>query len=295
MELNRQKEEWIEFPADPPTWLCQQLNAKSGERGLRELRAVINAPILRPDGSLLSTPGYDEATGLLLKAEAWPHVPEAPTRSQAFEELWRPFHEFPFVTKEDRAVMVASVLTAVVRRILPNAPASSFDAPEAGTGKTLLAKCVLRICGAVPTATPACREEDELRKRLLAALREGKPGILLDNVRGQFGSAALEAFLTSEHYGDRVLGVSTILTLPTNVMFLISGNNFQPTGDLYRRLLTTRIDAESDAPERRSFKVEPLSYCTDHRQELVAAALTLLRGFVVAFDLFACINKESSN
>ena len=178
--------------------------------------------------------------------------------------------------------MVACLLTAVVRPILPQAPAFSFDAPEAGTGKTLLAKCVLRLCGALPTVTPACKEEDELRKRLLAALREGKPGILLDNVRGQFGSAALEAFLTSEHYSDRVLGVSTILALPTNVMFLISGNNFHPTGDLYRRLLTTRIDAQTDAPERRSFEIDPLAYCRDHRQELVAAALTLLRGFVIA-------------
>lgn len=47
--------------------------------------------------------------------------------------------------------------------------------------------------GAVPQVVPECREEDELRKRLLAALREGKPGLLLDNIRDVFGSSALEA------------------------------------------------------------------------------------------------------
>jgi hypothetical protein len=120
----------------------------------------------------------------------------------------------------------------------------------------------LRLCGSPPDMVPECRDEEELRKRLLSALRQGRPGILLDNIRGQFGSAALEGFLTSELYTDRVLGVSQMLSLPTNVLFLISGNNFHPKGDLYRRILTARIDAKTDAPERRTFKIDPLEYCT---------------------------------
>ena len=96
------------------------------------------------------------------------------------------------------------------------------------------------------------------RKRLLSTLRQGRPGILLDNIRGQFGSAALEGFLTTELYTDRVLQVSQMLSLPTNVLFMISGNNFHPKGDLYRRILTARIDAKTDAPERRTFKIDPL-------------------------------------
>jgi hypothetical protein len=58
----------------------------------------------------------------------------------------------------------------------------------------------------VVTIIPECRDEEELRKRLVAALREGRLVILLDNIRGQFGSAALEAFLTSELYSDREFG-----------------------------------------------------------------------------------------
>ena len=280
-----QKGTWIELPADPPPWLCQQLNAKSGERGLRELNGIITAPTLRLDGSLLSTPGYDAATGLLLKGSGWPKIPEAPKPEmlpRAFEVVWRPFSKFPFVTKEDRGVMVACILTAVIRRILPRAPAFSFDAPAAGTGKTLLGQCMLRLCGSPPDMVPECRDEEELRKRLLSTLRQGRPGILLDNIRGQFGSAALEGFLTTEIYTDRVLQVSQMLSLPTNVLFMISGNNFHPKGDLYRRILTARIDAKTDAPERRTFKIDPLEYCHEHRQRLVAAALILLRGFVAA-------------
>ena len=275
----------VDVPADPPPWLSQQINAKTGERGLRELKGIVTAPTLRPDGSLLCSPGYDEATGLLLRGSGWPHISKSPSKAElkeGFRVLWTAFAEFPFVAKEDRGVMLACVLTGIVRRSLPRAPAFSFDAPTAGSGKSLLGQCVLRLCGSTPTVIPECREEDELRKRLLAALREGKPGILLDNIRGQFGSAALEAFLTSEDYSDRVLGVSQMLSLPTNVLLLITGNNFHPKGDLYRRILTTRVDPESDSPERRCFRLDPLEYCREHHHTLVAAGLTLLRGFVAA-------------
>ena len=76
--------------------------------------------------------------------------------------------------------------------------------------------------------------------------------------------------------------MSQIVELPTNVLLMISGNNFHPKGDLYRRILQARIDPKSDAPERRSFELEPLEYCRDQRQALVASGLTLLRGFVSA-------------
>jgi hypothetical protein len=73
-----------------------------------------------------------------------------------------------------------------------------------------------------------------------------------------------------------------MLTLLTTVLVLFSGNNFRPAGDLWRRILTARIDPGIEAPERRSFDIDPFDYCRDHRQEIVCAALTLLRGFVVA-------------
>jgi hypothetical protein len=71
-----------------------------------------------------------------------------------------------------------------------------------------------------------------------------------------------------------------MMSLPATVLVLISGNNFRPAGDLWRRLLTCRIDAKTEAPERRSFELEPFEHCRDNRQKMVAAALTLLCGFV---------------
>lgn len=248
-------------------------------------------------GRFMLAMGYDAATGLLLRGGKWPHIPDNPSPDElrAAAAVWKPFEEFPFVDDVARGVMLAAILTAVVRQTLPLAPGFSFDAPAAGSGKTLLAQCLLVLCGATAAAViPECQDDEENRKRLLAALREGRQGILFDNIRGQYGSSAIEALLTTSVYEDRVLGASQMLALPTTSLILFSGNNLRLRGDLYRRILTSRIDAKTDAPERRTFALNPLVYCQNHRQELVAAALTLLRGFVTVVSPRATPDKMGS-
>lgn len=197
--------ELLRYEVDTPAWLCKTITKKRGERGLQELLSIITAPTLRPDGSLLDRPGFDDATGLLLRPGQWPKVPDHPTRdalTKAWRTLWKPFAEFPYVSGDDRAVTVAALFTAVIRRILPRAPAFSIDAPTPASGKTLLATCIAELAGGKVAVFPECREEEELRKRLLSGLRENLPSFLLDNIKGQFKSSALEAFLTDDYYSD---------------------------------------------------------------------------------------------
>jgi hypothetical protein len=176
---------------------------------------------------------------------------------------------------------VAAILTALVRRTLPLAPAFSFDAPVASSGKTLLAQCVAELSGAEPNIVPEC-EDGEIRKRLLSVLMDGTPVVLFDNIKGSFKSSALEAFLTARQYSDRMLGISKMVKVPTNVLVLISGNNFVPVSDLWRRILTCRIDPRTEAAHLRSFKRDALQHVRTHRQAMVAAGLTLLSGFIAA-------------
>jgi hypothetical protein len=275
----------VDVRLDPPLWLPGRIAAKRGERGLKELKAQITAPTLRSDGSILCEPGYDEAAQLFLVPGDWPKIPTNPSKAQmieAVETLLLPFREFPFVDNTALAVHLAALLTVQVRHITGVTPAFSYDAPAAGTGKTLLAMCVQALAGMPPEAIPECRDEEELRKRLLSIFRTGQLVTLFDNVRGEFTSPAFEACLTSHYYKDRVLGSSEVPSYPNSTVFLISGNNFRAGGDLGRRILTCRIDARTDNPERRSFELEPLSYCQFNRQKMNAAAITLLRGFVVA-------------
>jgi hypothetical protein len=269
-----------------PDWLPQRVIARTDEINVAELDGVITAPTMRADGSLLVDPGYDAATKLLLVGGPFPTIPESPTPAQlraAWGKLWKPFKLFPFVTAYDRGVHVAALLTAMIRRQLATAPAFSYDAPQAGTGKTLLGKCILQLAdGSLKNVFPGTKDEEEMRKRILSFLRCGASAILFDNIRGSFDSGAMEMLLTSEYFSDRVLGTNKNLSFRTNIMLQFSGNNFQLGGDLWRRILTSRINAEMDAPERRTFELRPLVYCRLHRQEMIAAGLTLMRGFIVA-------------
>jgi hypothetical protein len=114
------------FETDPPAWLARIILAKPGERGLPDLTGIITAPTLRADGSLLDRPGFDAATGLYLQGGGWPEIPDQPSMESlcdAWVALWRPFAEFPYASLSDRGSALAAILTAIVRRSLPRAPA----------------------------------------------------------------------------------------------------------------------------------------------------------------------------
>jgi hypothetical protein len=99
-------------PADCPMRFANTYVAR-GQWKLSHLRGIIEAPILRPDGTLLQTPGYDSATGLFFHSEEnWPLVPDQPTRAQAqaaVRTLLEPFSEFPFVDDSARYVVIAGI------------------------------------------------------------------------------------------------------------------------------------------------------------------------------------------
>ncbi|MEW6489812.1 MAG: hypothetical protein AB1578_18125, partial [Thermodesulfobacteriota bacterium] len=267
---------------DPPQTLCRAILALGPARGLKRLQAVVTAPTLRPDGTVLSAPGYDAETGFLMVPRGEPApIPTEPTLDgarKALAALWHPFREFPFCSPLDKAVHLAALLSAVVRPAVPACPAPGYDAPIQASGKTLLARCVGALAtGEEPPIWPATSGDDEeVRKRIFAALRTGARAIIWDNLVGTFDSAALAACLTSATFTDRVLGRSEAPTLPNCALLILTGNNLSLAGDLPRRVLVSRIDPRMADPHRREFALAPLEYVVQHRQEMVAAALTLV-------------------
>lgn len=286
---------------DPPVSVAKALLSIGERRQLKSLTAIITAPTLRLDGSLLNRPGFDEATGLLLEAEGDDihTVPMHPTREQvetALERLMLPFADFPLVGPVDKGVLLAALLSAAVRPVLPTAPAVGFDAPTQGSGKTLLAKCVAVLAlGEVPTIWPHthARDDEEIRKRIMTILMTGARAVIWDNVIGVFDSAALAGALTSQHYSDRILGRTGHANVPNKALWLLTGNNLTLAGDLPRRVLKCRIDPETDRPFARQFDLDPEAYCQRHRLRMIADALTVIRGWLASDDAPAPGNMAS--
>jgi hypothetical protein len=52
-----------------------------GKRRLRKLAAITTGPVLRPDGTVLDTPGFDQQTGILFdpRGTYFPSIPATPT------------------------------------------------------------------------------------------------------------------------------------------------------------------------------------------------------------------------
>lgn len=278
----------VERPKDAPPYLQKRILSRVGERGFPRLEGLVTAPTLRRDGSILDTPGYDVTSGLLYVSPT-PNPPKvlvAPNIQDAFRALallWKPFRDFPFVNDASRTVMVSALLSGILRASLPTCPGHAFDAPTAGTGKTLLAECVGIIAtGERPAIMAPTDDDTEIRKRLFSILREGGGVILWDNISGPLGGDALDAFLTAETFRERVLGVSESETLPNRALLLVTGNNISTRGDTFRRVVKARLDAQLEAPYLRAFSLNPREYCLAHRQEMVVAALTIVRAWFVA-------------
>ena len=279
---------------DPSPKLIKALLSLGRNRNLKPLDAVVTAPVMMTDGELVNSPGYHAPSRLLLDvSEQLPPIPATVEIEQVREAvgvLMHPFKDFPFCTALDRAIMLAALLTAVQRPVLPTAPSFAADAPVQGSGKTLLAQSIAVLAtGQKPTVWPhtAGRDDEEVRKRIFTALRTGERALVWDNVVGVFDSASVAALLTGESFSDRVLGKSEQQSIPNRALFLMTGNNMALAGDMPRRVLKCRIDPRTDRPYARQFNLDPLQYTMSNRQVMVAAALTIIRGWFQSVDYIA--------
>jgi hypothetical protein len=270
-----------------PEKVAQTYLARSGHWKLPRLLGAISAPTLRPDGSLLQVPGYDQDTATWYDpcGLEFPAVPNKPTTRQAtaaLDTLLQAFDTIPFVAPSDASVAVALMLTSLVRRSLPSAPMGAITAPTPGSGKTLIADCIsILATGVAAAAMQYAATDEESEKIALSVLMGGDPVVLIDNVERPLQGAWLCSILTSETHQGRILGRNEMMQVPTTTLFLATGNKLVIQGDLRTRALLCRIDPKHEKPEEREFKVELRDLFHRKRVELVTAGLTLMRAYLV--------------
>ena len=131
---------------------------------------------------------------------------------------------------------LSALLTILDRRSMTAAPLHAFTSPTAGTGKSMLVDvaAMLAINRPMPVISQG-RTEEELEKRLGAALLAGDSAIALDNCEHPLQSTFLCQALTQQRLNIRVLGTSKNVETLVNAAMYATGNNLIIVGDLTRR------------------------------------------------------------
>jgi hypothetical protein len=277
-------------PARPPTWCVAAVHARADWPALPYLEAVVEYPVLRPDGSVLSQPGYDPDTGLLLEVVGGaPAVPDHPSRADAVaarELLLGVIGDFPLAAEIHRAAWLAALLTPLARFAFAGpAPLFLVDANVRGAGKGLLVDTIATIVtGQRATVATYTNDDDELRKRVTSLALSGDRLILLDNLEGRFGSAVLDAVLTATSWKDRQLGGNRLIEAPMIATWYGTGNNVAVAADTARRICHIRLESPEEHPETRQDFARPdlIGWVGENRGRLLGAALTVLRAYCAA-------------
>jgi hypothetical protein len=277
-------------PAHPPGWCVSAVHARGFWLGVPHLEGIAEYPLLRPDGSLLTAPGYDPGTGLLLAPNGPPpDVPDRPSREDAVAAvaaLLGVVQDFPFARPEHRAAWLAALLTPLARFAVGGpVPLFLVDSNVRGAGKGLLLDVIAAIItGERFTVATYTNDEEELRKLITTLVMDGERLVLFDDVAGALGNATLDRALTGPKWKDRILGGNTIAEAPLYISWFATGNNVALASAVSRRICHVRLESALEHPEERRDFHHPdlIAYVRGRRTELLAAALTVLRAYVVA-------------
>ena len=282
----------------------------TSERLLPIIVGTTTAPILRPNGEVCCTPGFDAATGLFVCDPPTLTLPERPTiedARHALLQLRQAFRTFAFADRatkteqfdvdakqaatdivdldkapgHDESAFLHAVLTAACRSVLWLAPAFAYRSPAisgSGVGKGLLAKAPSFIAfGELPQIV-SLGSGDEFEKGLIGTLLRSGHSILIDNLNSRtLRSNTLCSALSERPAFLRALGLSRLIPINSTALISLTGCALNIGRDLVRRTITIDLDAKIEDPEQREFQGDFLTDITARRLELLQYALTILR------------------
>ena len=279
--------------------------------------SITYVPVFGRDGTLRTTPGYDEATKAYLVPgfEIIP-LPEVVTDddvNKALDSLEEAGRDLPFSDnfdggdplpiysddydetgwalpncdrgKSSRAHWLAMIIQPFVRQMIDGPlPMYNVDKTTNGEGGSLLTWAPSIIYdGEELSPMPMAKNGDEFQKAMLATLRRGPAFVLFDNKNaGQtIDNGDLAAAATASKYAGRELGHTRIIEVKVVGSFIFTGVGTEFSGELKRRCVPIKIDAGKEDPTiGRDFKYDFAGYLKGNRKELVWAVHCLVRNWI---------------
>ena len=260
----------------------------------QKTNGFVEVPVLRPDGTILHTHGYDSETGIIYQPDPKLDIPDIPVFpspaaiTAARELVLEVIHDFPFADSASRANAVALMFSPIVRSAIDGVvPIALINASDAGSGKSYLANVVSIIATGQEAEIKSIPSDESEMERVITTLLldNNRKVICFDNLNRQLSSGALCAAITSVVWSDRVIRTSTLCKIPNLATWIFTGNAISLGGDMPRRCYLINLNA-GPHPEQRdasTFLHHPLfPWVKENRGRIIAALLTMARAWYVA-------------
>lgn len=271
---------YVEIPADsPPKHVPEDMLAYP-HSGLPELAHIQYGPLATPAGKVVFQHGYHADVRSYIHRPGDPGVPPF-TVDQAVRFLGDWLSDFPFRTSADFANSVAFFLLPTVRHLIDGpTPFHYFDAPTAGTGKSILNRVLASGgIGRRVMVRPWTHDETELRKEITTIVTTGTPVAVFDNISGKLASPSLDAAITAGGNGwaSRLLGTQRDL-INTQVRTIWSGsaNNAVFSTDMLRRSIRISLVRKGAFHLSRARHPNIEHYTDQNRHNLAGVAKALV-------------------
>jgi len=280
-----------QFPP-PRRFVELLLNHEPTRQRLPRIQSYFNRPTFDADLRLCG-PGWHAEQGILVHGqEVEPTAPPLRREGDALTRL--PLHlrrllqDFPFRADSDLVNAVGFFLTGVLvnRYVQTGKPVGIFDGNQPGVGKTLLARALATVLDGDETRMVAFTQtDDELGKRILAAIRGGNSSmVLIDNAKtpcgGQIDSPILEMVAVAPLISLRILGTSQVYEQPNSLLWAITMNSTKASADLLSRCIGIRLWYDGDPSQRVFEGRDPIDYARRHRLEILGE----LAGMVIHWN-----------
>lgn len=203
------------------------------------------------------------------------------------------FKEFCFETKQDYTNAVAALITPFLRGIFPEfttrTPMFFYVANRERAGKDYLASITgLLLEGQALDEPPISDGEkggnknDELRKKILSCLLQGRRRLHFANNKGRLNNSVLEAALTSKKFSDRILGKSEVISLDNELDISASGNvGITFTPDLSNRCVFIKLFLDIENANEREFENPNLhGWVINNRSKILSAIFCLINDWI---------------
>jgi hypothetical protein len=250
----------------------------------RELTGIVISPFVQKNWQLFETNGYDAGTGLYFMIDKCIEMPLMEPEA-AFNYLYNDvLAEFPFKEKIDGVVAIAAMMAVLQRPLLAQDPSGipgfGVIAGVQSAGKTTLVNLI--TSAVLKTSIPSSHfseDEEENTKYLLSLLKEGNECVLFDNIKSgtKVESESLSSAMSGESYKGRLLGLNENISVGSAVIWFVTGNNIQLSGDFATRFFPIRLNPLMDDPDKRNYhRINILDEIIEERPWILRALVSII-------------------